>query len=139
MSEKQRILPKWVALPKLHPGCNFVGHYRVPASIIEWMSGAQWPDALPIEIDIDSAGRGRLLLKLRVDAQARLPCQRCGGLLDWTAAIEQDIQLVTEENPKLEVAQWVVDDERVVLEELIAQEISLAMPDFPRHASCDLQ
>lgn len=139
MSEKQRILPKWVALPKLHPGWEFSGYYRVPPSIIEWMEGAKWPETLPVEVEVDSAGRGRLLLKLRVAAQAQLPCQRCGGLLDWDAAIDQNIQLVAEEDPKLEVAQWVAEEERVVMEELIAQEISLALPDFPRHASCDLQ
>ncbi len=139
MSGKQRILPKWVALPKLHPGWNFSGSYRVPAAVIEWMEGAQWPEELPIEIEVESAGRGRLQVHLRLELQALLPCQRCGELLDWKAELAQKVLLVNEEDPKLDTAQWVVDDEKVALEELIAQEVSLAMPDFPRHEACDLQ
>lgn len=111
----------------------------MPATVIDWMEGAQWPETLPVELDVDAAGRGRLQVNLRIDAQARLPCQRCGELLDWSAHIEQQVRLVPEEDLKQEAVQWVVDDERVILEELIAQEISLAMPDFPRHAECDLQ
>ena len=138
MTAKIHILPKWAPLAKLHAGWHFEGHYRVPESVIQWVDGGEWPETLPLVVDIDDAARGRLKVTLQISAQAELPCQRCGEPVEWRQEWEQQLLLVSAEDAQETLAQWVVDEDRVDWEALVAQEISLALPDFPRHAECDL-
>ena len=139
MSAKQRILPQFVPEPNLHPGWSFAGHYRVGEEVQGWMPQAQWPEALPVALEVEQAGRRRLELAIAVEAQARLPCQRCGELLDWSAQIAHTLLLVEQEDPELPQPQWLVEEGRVPLQGLVESELSLALPDFPRHERCALQ
>ncbi|MEN8721038.1 MAG: hypothetical protein ABF296_12325 [Oceanococcaceae bacterium] len=139
MADKPRILPKWVAHTKLHDGWHFAGVFRMPGSAQDWVAGARWPEALPLVLTCAQAERGRLQLEITLEAQAALPCQRCGELLDWQETITQAVLLVAEEDAQNPQAQWEVVDDRVEFEALLTQELSLHLPDFPRHTECDLQ
>jgi uncharacterized metal-binding protein YceD (DUF177 family) len=139
MSAKRHILPQWVAESHLHPGWAFDGEFPIDAEIQAWVPGAQWPQSLPLKLAVESAPRGRWLLDVVMQAHAELPCQRCGEALSWSAELDQQVLLTPEEDPKNGQAQWEMADEKVQLRALVATELSLALPDFPRHAHCDLQ
>lgn len=139
MSAKRHILPQWVAESHLHRGWAFAGEFPIDAEVQAWVPGAQWPPSLPLKLVVDSAPRGRWLLSLDLQAEAELPCQRCGAALAWSADLKQQVLLTPEEDPQDPQAQWEYADERVYLRALVATELSLALPDFPRHAHCDLQ
>lgn len=139
MAERIHILPKWSPSAKLHPGWSFDGQYRLPDEVRSWVGGATWPELFPLQVTIESAGRGRLRAQISAHLRAELPCQRCGEMLQWEQQLDQTILLVTSENEQEAEAQWVVEDERVDWQALLGQEVSLSLPDFPRHDDCHLQ
>lgn len=139
MPKKQRILPKWSDYASLHDGWSFAGDYRVEDTVRAWVPEAEWPDTLPVRIEVQAAERGRLQVQLQIDAQARLPCQRCGAPLDWAEPLQQELLLVREEQKDLEQIQWPLDEDKVYWQSMVEGELSLGLPDYPRHPQCDLQ
>lgn len=139
MAKKQRILPNWLPTAKIHDGWFFEGDYRVSSEVRDWVAGSHWPDTLPIKVEMEQAERGRLRVNIEVQLSADLPCQRCGQPIHWAETVAESVLLVREEEPNRPESQWVLDEEKLEIAELIAQEISLAMPDFPRHEHCPLQ
>lgn len=139
MTAKTHILPKWTPLTKLHPGWSFDGQFRLPEDVPTWVEGASWPDAIPVQIVIEGAGRGKLRAQISAQIHADLPCQRCGEPIAWKHQLEQSILLVSVENEKEAEAQWEVDDDKLDWQSMLGQEISLCLPDFPRHPDCHLQ
>lgn len=139
MSAKRHILPQWVAESHLHEGWAFSGEFPIGSEIQAWVPGAQWPQSLPLELTVQKAPRGRWLLDVALQAEAQLPCQRCGEPVNWSAELDQHVLITPEEDPKDPQAQWEIADEKVQLRALVTTELSLALPDFPRHTQCDLQ
>jgi uncharacterized protein len=81
-------------------------------------------------------------LSLRLDATARLQCQRCLGAIDVPVAVEREFLFVASEaeaerlDGERDDADVLVASDRFDLGALIEDELLLALPIVPRHEVC---
>lgn len=90
------------------------------------------------------AGRdagGVLCLEGRIQGVLHLTCQRCLDSVDYPVQIQFRLALVDSEAAAERLAEayepWLLEDERVVVRDVIEDELLLALPAFPQHADTE--
>jgi uncharacterized protein len=91
-----------------------------------------------------TAGRdagGVLCLEGRIAGRLHLTCQRCLDSMDLPLEIAFRLALVSSEAEAERLADgyepWLLQDERVVVRDVIEEELLLALPAFPQHAGSE--
>ncbi|MFN2309900.1 MAG: YceD family protein [Gammaproteobacteria bacterium] len=90
------------------------------------------------------AGRdpgGVLCLEGRIQGLLHLTCQRCLDRLDHSVEVEFRLALVNSEAEAERLGEayepWLLEHERLVIREVIEDELLLAVPAFPQHAASE--
>ncbi|SEP79148.1 uncharacterized protein SAMN04488038_101502 [Solimonas aquatica] len=96
--------------------------------------------ALQVELQA-GVRQGREHLQGELQGGLKFCCQRCERSFEWPLRIEMDLLLVHSEEEEAAALQdaepyWVQDDE-LPLQELIEDEVLLALPMLPRCESCE--
>ncbi|NOQ35342.1 MAG: metal-binding protein [Methylococcaceae bacterium] len=91
-----------------------------------------------ISVDLSFSKDGRLaIIQGRIKADLKVECQSCLETMDWP--LDLDINLAAVKS--LEIADklagvyepLILEEQRISFNELIEDELLLALPDFPRH------
>ncbi|NKF22482.1 YceD family protein [Solimonas marina] len=84
---------------------------------------------------------GRQMLSGTIDGELTLRCQRCEGPMPWTLHVDVDLRLVETEEEEAaalhEADPYLVQDDSLPLQEVVEDEILLALPMLPRCESCE--
>lgn len=101
------------------------------------------PDVPDLAVSL-YAGRdagGVLCLEGRIGGTLHLTCQRCLESVDHPVEIAFRLALVHSEVEAERLAEgyepWLLEDERVVVRDVIEDELLLALPAFPQHAGTE--
>ena len=85
--------------------------------------------------------KGRLCLRVRASAVLELQCQRCLEPMQYPVEVNAELELC--ESPR-EVAEADDDTDRMLatasmdVAQMVEDELILALPDSPRHESCEI-
>lgn len=95
-------------------------------------------DSGTIKVDLSFFKKGRLaVIRGAVTAILQLECQSCLEAIDWPLDIEINLAVVNSlEQADLLAGEYeplLLEEEKISLNQLIEDEILLALPDFPRH------
>ena len=96
-------------------------------------------DALTYFLRGGVASEGKPFLRISVNGEVRLACQRCLGTLRFPLAFDVELRLA---GSLREIAQADDDVDRVLatramdIEQLVEDEVILALPMVPRHEEC---
>lgn len=95
------------------------------------------------EVHYELSGRineaDKPMLKIKVDGQFRVICQRCLGEMEYPLALENELELVADESSlkpleeEGESADMVVADKEMDVVSLVEEEILLGIPMSPKH------
>ncbi len=133
-------LKVWVDPGRLAPGQALSG--TVAAAELEQLSGIVLDSGAAIEVSLVALQRpsGRLGLDGSLRAELALCCQRCLQTMDWPLEREVAVELVASDAEAAKVhgdaEPYLLVDGRLMLRELVAEEVLLALPIAPRHAEC---
>lgn len=96
--------------------------------------------ALRVQLQAHKA-RGRESLQGTIDGELALSCVRCEARMTWPLHVDVDLRLVhTEEEEQAvlhEADPYRVQDDRLPLQEIVEDEVLLALPMLPRCESCE--
>ncbi len=134
-----------IALSREHQRLSGVLSLTALPRVIELVGGA--PDGdLRYWFDFTLNACGEPLISGAIDTTLRLQCQRCLAGMEWSlqAAVHVIVVDSAASEGKHAAAQstevwWVDNRHNAALQELIADEIILALPFAPRHAGADCQ
>ena len=113
------------------------------ARLVEAIRNADVPD-LEVCLQVERDAGGVRCVRGRVDGVLHLTCQRCLERLEFPVQIEFKSALVRTEVEAERLAEGydplLIEDDRLVVRDLIEDELLLALPGFPQHreASCAL-
>lgn len=108
---------------------------------LEAATGGQ-PGTVSVDLSFGRDEDGLYGIAGQVSADVELTCQRCLGALHHRLAAEVALGIITAEEQAVNLPEHyeplLVKDERVVLAELVEDELLLGLPSFPRHddAAC---
>lgn len=91
-----------------------------------------------VNIDLSFFKEGRLaVIQGTINASLKVECQSCLEAMDWDLNLTTNLAVVNslEQADKLagEYEPLILDEERIPLNQIIEDELLLALPDFPRH------
>jgi uncharacterized protein len=96
--------------------------------------------ALRVQLQAHKA-RGRESLQGTIDGELALSCVRCEARMTWPLHVDVDLRLVHTEEEEQAVLQeadpYRVQDDRLPLQEIVEDEVLLALPMLPRCESCE--
>lgn len=93
------------------------------------------------ELHTDASGSAQVWLHLKAEVSLPLTCQRCLGPADITVAVDRSFRFVASEE-QAEAEDEEAEEDVLVLSrdfnllELVEDELLMALPVVPRHATC---
>lgn len=131
-------------------GQSLSGHWpavelqRLAESAAPEAPAAQWPAidwAVQAELRAQRGGEPQIWMHLKADARVSLSCQRCLQPVQESLSIDRWIRFVRDENMAAELDSEGDEDVlalggRLDLQELVEDELLLALPLVPRHEQC---
>lgn len=115
---------------------------EVPLRSLERLRLALADDAGVLSAELQAEkSRGREMLEGTIDGVLVLRCQRCEQPLPWTLHVDVSLRLVhTEEEEEAvlhETDPYLVQDDSLPLQDIVEDEVLLALPMLPRCESCE--
>ena len=140
MFDGQYLFPKSCSLNRL----NFSGQFAVSRLLrLHHLVEHQCSDVIHFTGSCYLGDTGQLECMLQTEGCLRLICQRCLEPLDWDFTEKSFFVLVSDEkqlpdfNDESMDCDWLVVDNSLDILEVIQDEILLALPLAPKHASID--
>lgn len=95
---------------------------------------------LNVELNFDRNDVGRPVIQGEIKGQLVLRCERCNEALNYDFASDIDVALVKSDAEAERLADgydtWLVEDERIFIQDFIEDEVLLALPLVVKHESC---
>jgi uncharacterized protein len=95
---------------------------------------------LNVELSFDRNDVGRPVIQGAIQGQLVLRCERCSDALNYDFASEVDVVLVKSDAEAERLADgydtWLVEDERIFIQDFVEDEVLLALPLVVKHESC---
>lgn len=114
------------------------------AGTVDASSLPRLADLAPRQVRADlriQAEDGRGWVEGRIDGCLRLECQVCNRPFDWTLAAPVKLALARDEAEEqrlmADCEPLLVQDDRLLLHEVVEDEVLLALPMMPRCAACE--
>ncbi len=91
-----------------------------------------------VEVDFSFDKEGRMAtIRGEIRVNLKLECQSCLELIDWHEIHSFKLGVVSSleqaNNLSIDLEPLILNDERISVNELVEDELLLALPDFPRH------
>jgi uncharacterized protein len=115
---------------------------ELPVSGLERLRLAVTDDASVLKVELHAERvRGREMLEGTIDGRLSLRCQRCEKPTDWPLHVDVELRLVyseeEEESVLHEADPYLVQNDSLPLQDIVEDEVLLALPMLPRCESCE--
>ena len=93
-----------------------------------------------VELRFERDQDGRYLVRGRIDTRLHLTCQRCLELVECDVSAQVELALVWSEEQIASLPErydpWLMTDDKLVLADMLEEELLLALPLAPVHEIC---
>jgi len=111
---------------------------RIPLNSLDRLAGILHNDTGSIAVELFFSREGRLAkIEGTIQAVLELECQNCLQAVEWTVNGEVKLGIVTsiDQADRLpdEYEPLLVNEEKILLKEIVEEELLLILPTFPKH------